>query len=79
MGGNKDDVGGWGVEELMCMFCGRNLGRGEEQWDTKWCQNNHFSLGWLERKCKNVLLGFVTPGMMHLKQKIRVSGEYFAV
>lgn len=24
-------------------------------------------------------LGFVTPEMMHFKQKIRVSGEYFAV
>lgn len=24
-------------------------------------------------------LGFVTPGMMGLEQKIRVSGEYFAV
>lgn len=58
MGGNKGDVGRWEVKELMCMFCGRNFGRGEEQWDTEWYQNNHFSLGWPEKKCKNVLAGF---------------------
>lgn len=42
----------------MCMFCGNNFGRGEGEWDTKWCQNNHFLGGWLKRKCKNVLAEF---------------------
>lgn len=54
MGGNKDDVG-VGGGGIAVMFCGRNSGRGGEQWDTKCYQNYHF---FLERKCKNVLAGF---------------------
>lgn len=43
MGGNKGDAGSWGVQGLM--FCGRNFGTGEEQWDTEWDQNNPIFFG----------------------------------
>lgn len=91
MQGDVESTGGLGCGRrypvTLCMFHGSNVwGLGEEkgEWDTVRYHSSHFSLGWLESKCKDVLWFFffpggVTPEVMYYKQKISALCDCFAV